>query len=239
MIREGEALRLLRDVPDASIDALVTDPPYSSGGLMRGDRMSDPGGKYIQGANGRDFPTFSGDNRDARSWLAWCMVWLAEARRALKPGAPALVFADWRMLPTLTDAIQGGGFVWRSLIVWDKGLGARAPHTGYARHQAEYVVFASNGPLMRAPGRGPFPGVLRHTVRRADKHHMTGKPTPLMRDLVRMTPPGGLVLDPFAGSGTTGVACALEGRRFLGFELEPQYAAIARRRLREAAEPRP
>ena len=62
------------------------------------------------------------------------------------------------------------------------------------------------------------------------------KPVALMRWLVRLvTPPGGLVLDPFAGSGTTGIACALEGFRFLGVEQDPGYAAIARRRIRWAA----
>ena len=73
--------------------------------------------------------------------------------------------------------------------------------------------------------RGPSPdredvgclwGVVREPVRTADKHHITGKPTPVMQQLVRICPRGGLVLDPFAGSGTTGVAALLEDRRFIG-----------------------
>jgi site-specific DNA-methyltransferase (adenine-specific) len=68
-------------------------------------------------------------------------------------------------------------------------------------------------------------------VRQADKHHMTGKPTELMRALVRPVLPGGLVLDPFAGSGSTGVAALLEGRRFLGIEREAEYVRIARDRM--------
>jgi len=71
-------------------------------------------------------------------------------------------------------------------------------------------------------------------------HHPTVKPVALMRWLVRLvTPPGGLVLDPFAGSGTTGMAAALEGFRFLGIEKEPEYVAIAERRIAYArANPR-
>lgn len=62
--------------------------------------------------------------------------------------------------------------------------------------------------------------------------HPTVKPIEVMRWLVRMvTPPGGVVLDPFAGSGTTGIAAALEGFRFIGIESEPEYVAIARARL--------
>ena len=65
--------------------------------------------------------------------------------------------------------------------------------------------------------------------------HATVKPTALMRYLVRLvTPPDGLVLDPFTGSGSTGKACALEGFRFLGIELSPEYAEIARARIAEA-----
>jgi site-specific DNA-methyltransferase (adenine-specific) len=63
--------------------------------------------------------------------------------------------------------------------------------------------------------------------------HPTVKPTDLMRYLVRMvTPPGGLVLDPFTGSGSTGRAAMLEGMRFIGCELSPEYAEIARARIR-------
>jgi len=69
-------------------------------------------------------------------------------------------------------------------------------------------------------------------------HHCT-KPVRLMRDLVRFTEPGNLVLDPFLGSGTTAVACIQTGRRFLGYEIDPDYCAIAERRIVEArAQPR-
>jgi site-specific DNA-methyltransferase (adenine-specific) len=64
-----------------------------------------------------------------------------------------------------------------------------------------------------------------------DKHHVTGKPTAVMRRLARICPPDGVVLDPFAGSGTTGVAALLEGRTFLGVEVAREYARIASDRL--------
>ena len=69
------------------------------------------------------------------------------------------------------------------------------------------------------------------TTTRAN-HHPTVKPTDLMRYLCRLvTPPGGIVLDPFTGSGSTGKAAVLEGFRFVGCELSPEYAAIARARI--------
>jgi site-specific DNA-methyltransferase (adenine-specific) len=78
------------------------------------------------------------------------------------------------------------------------------------------------------------PGYLLERVAQRDKHHMTGKPTGVMRALVRLCPPGGVVLDPFAGSGTSLVAAALEGRRGLGFEVTAHYAKVARDRIAAA-----
>lgn len=79
-------------------------------------------------------------------------------------------------VPVLTDAFQAGGLVWRGLIPWDKTEASRAPHKGYFRHQAEYVVWGSNGPLAIAEHGGPWPGVVRERVGHRTKFHMTGKP---------------------------------------------------------------
>lgn len=148
----------------------------------------------------------------------------------LKDGAPVLLFTDWRQLTLTTDALQIAGFTWRGITVWDKTEGVR-PQLGRFRNQAEYIVWGSKGnmPLDR---RAPvLPGVIRESVRKADKHHLTGKPTELMRQLVRICEAGGRVLDPFAGSGTTLVAAQLEGFEAVGIEMTDQYATVTRDRL--------
>jgi site-specific DNA-methyltransferase (adenine-specific) len=76
-----------------------------------------------------------------------------------------------------------------------------------------------------------LPGVIREPVRKDEKLHLTGKPVEAMRKTVRICAPGGLVLDPFSGSASTGVACEREGLRFLGVEISEVYAAIGRKRL--------
>lgn len=231
----GEAISWLRGLPAGYADAVITDPPYSSGGLMRSDRANQTtNAKYTQSGVTRVHSNFSGDNRDQRSWITWSTIWIHEALRVVKPGGYIAMFTDWRQLPATTDAIQSGGAVWRGLAVWDKGGGARAPHKGYFRHQCEYVVWGSNGALPVATHDGPFPGVYRHQVNPREKFHVTGKPVPLMRELSRIVPPGGLIVDPFAGSGSTGVGAVLEGRRFHGCELNPEYFEIARRRVAQA-----
>lgn len=235
VLYQGEAYQLLRQLPDASADAVVTDPPYSSGGFVRSDRIRDAGDKYVRGDAVVHRPTFSGDNRDARSWLAWMTLWLTEAHRITRPGGYCLIFTDWRQLPTLSDALQAGGFVWRGVIVWDKGQWTRTPNRAYFRHQAEYILWSTNGPTIDRAG-GPFPGVYSVPWETGDRHHMTGKPTPLLRELVRCLEPEEAVLDPFAGSGTTGVAAIERGLRFIGIEREPHYIDVARRRLEDAVE---
>lgn len=228
----GDVLTLARDLPPGSIDAVIADPPYCSGGTLPAQRAADPVQKYCQSGNACGRPTFTGDSRDQRSFAYWCTLWMQACLQAAKPSAYILVFTDWRQMPTVTDAVQAAGWTWRGVIAWNKGRGSRAPHRGFFRHQCEYVVWGTNGAVPQLTDRGPFDGCYSFTVRKSDKHHITGKPTELMRELVRVAPPGGTILDPFAGSSTTLVAASLEARRAIGFELTPEYFAISRDRIR-------
>lgn len=235
----GNSLELLRSLPDASVDAIITDPPYSSGGFTRGDRTADTSHKYVMSGQELEWPEFQGDTRDQHAFRYWEALWLAECLRIAKPGAPVAVFTDWRQLAATTDAIQAGGWVLRGIVVWDKTEAAR-PTEGRFASQCEFVVWGSNGPmsLERDMGDGvrrTLPGVIRANVDRQDKHHMTGKPTIVMQSLVRICSQGGVVVDPFGGSGTTGVGALLEGRRFIGIEITDEYSKIARERLEAAA----
>lgn len=239
-VYQGDCLSLLRDLPDGVFDAVITDPPYSSGGMTRGDRTMNVATKYVQTGSERfGGADFAGDNRDQRSFAYWCQLWLSECLRLTRPGGYILTFTDWRQLPTMTDAVQAGGWVWRGILAWDKGPGARAAWPHYFRHQCEYVVWGTRG--VGSPGgdwppegKGCYPGAYSCPVTQSDKHHMVGKPTKLMRDLVYCVPPGGLILDPFAGSGTTGVAAVAEGRRCVLIEQEPGYCKTAGERVQKA-----
>jgi site-specific DNA-methyltransferase (adenine-specific) len=228
-LHQGEALRVLRSLATASVDAVITDPPYSSGGFTRGDRTGTTTTKYVLTSSKRRYVDFSGDNRDQRSFAYWCALWLSECLRIAKPGAPICVFTDWRQLPATTDAVQAGGWIWRGIVPWDKA--ACRPQKGRFAAQCEYIVWGSSGPLPAQRGVGCLRGIVREAVRRDDKHHITGKPTRVMRELAGICPPGGVILDPFAGSGTTGVGALLEGRRFIGIEQSAHYFDLALARL--------
>lgn len=229
----GDCLDVLRSLPSGSVDAVVTDPPYSSGGLYRGDRAKPTDTKYTQTEYEGKRPDFVGDNMDQRSWTFWCNMWVSECLRVTKPGGRFLMFTDWRQLPSATDVFQVGGWTWRGVVVWDKGEGTRAPHRGRFKHQCEFVVWGSSGPMAVGDDAhfGHLPGCFRIPVLQDDKHHQAGKPTPLMNQLLRCVEPGGTVLDPFMGSGTTGVAATQKGLSFIGIEKVPAYYEISRQRI--------
>lgn len=227
-LRHGDALLLLHEMEDESVDAVITDPPYSSGGMHRSDRMGSTGTKYVQTGTLARRPDFDGDARDQRGYLAWCSLWMAECLRIVKPGRPLLCFTDWRQLPTTTDALQAGGFVWRGVIVWDKTEASR-PNLGFS-NQCEYVVWGTRGPTDL--GHDVYlSGLVRAPRRQDEKWHQTDKPLGLMERLVEVVPPDGLILDPFAGSSTTLVAARNRGRRGLGFEISDDYLETSGKRL--------
>lgn len=227
----GDTMRLLPRLEPESFDAVITDPPYCSGGTTAGERRRSPEEKYAQNGETCGRPTFGGDGKDQRSFTWWTMMWLSHCRAALKEGGYCLVFIDWRQLPAMTDAFQAADLTWRGIIAWDKGNASRAPHKGYVRHQCEYIVWGTRGHCPKATHAGPFPGCYQVPVLQKDKFHLTGKPTELLRQLVQVVPPGGRILDPFCGSGTTLVAAAAEGRRAVGFERERPYCKVTLERL--------
>ncbi|MDS1619951.1 site-specific DNA-methyltransferase [Escherichia coli] len=227
----GNALEVLPLLTPGSIDTLITDPPYSSGATHKAGRTnnSDATSKYLNEEN-RRFEGFDGENMDARSWAFWSLLWMSQACKTLKSGAYSLVFTDWRQLPAATDIFQGSGFTWRGVVAWNKGRAARTPHTGYFRHQCEYIVWGSKGKLGKSPN-GPFDGCMTFPVNPSKKLHPTGKPEELMAELVRTANNGEIILDPFMGSGTTGVAALKAARKFIGIESSEHYFEVATQRL--------
>lgn len=124
----GDALSVLSQLPPDSIDMVLTDPPYSSDGTSSQARTTaTTTAKYVQGKtrNTTEVPDFEGDNRDQRSYGFWSTLWLAECYRLARVNSVACIFTDWRQLPITTDALQAAGWIWRGIVVWDKGEGAR------------------------------------------------------------------------------------------------------------------
>jgi site-specific DNA-methyltransferase (adenine-specific) len=227
----GDSLDVIPEINGREIAAIVTDPPYSSGGAFRGDRAASTVSKYVQStsASAAIRPDFSGDSRDQRGFLAWCSLWLSAARAAASEGAVLCSFFDWRQLPILTDAIQCGGWIWRNVCTWWKP-GCRM-QKGRFSSSAEFLIYATNGPHA-SDGEGSPQNVISCASLSGDaKEHIAEKPQPVVDWALSVVRRGGLVLDPFMGSGTTGISCVRTGRPFIGIEIDRGSFDLAKRRL--------
>ncbi|GAB5444354.1 MAG: site-specific DNA-methyltransferase [Fuerstiella sp.] len=230
----GESIAVLTDLVDRGerFDALLTDPPYASGGLHLGDKSQSTRDKYIQTSTIRTHHDFAGDARSQTGWLHWCALWLNLCRRMLVEGAPVLLFTDWRQIGAAITALEAGGFIHRGIVVWDK-KNCRPTPNGF-RAQSEFIVVGSKG---KRPPRSPNsvyqPGVFQHsTPPMKVRRHQTQKPVGLLKDLLAIVPAGGRVLDPFAGSGSLIEAADECGLKATGIEEQKPIADDASEWLR-------
>lgn len=218
------------------IDAVVTDPPYSSGGMYRADRAGSTASKYhIAHETTRTYGAFSGDNRDQRSFERWVDSWASQCLSIVGEGGGIGVFIDWRNVACVVDAIQVAGWVYRGLTPWHKGTDLR-PNKGWFRRNIEFIVWGSAGPLITGPSAEGdcWDGMFVARVNDGDKHHQTGKPVALMEQMVAVRPEWGTFLDPFAGSGSTLLAARNQGKRAVGIEMDEAYCEVAANRLATA-----
>lgn len=235
-IYQGDCLELMKNIPDGSVDMVLTDPPYSSGGLFSGDRKARTRTKYTDCnySGSSRFQNFSGDNMDQKSFTEFMRMVLNKCRQKSKDESICAVFVDWRNISAMTDALQAAGWVYRGIVVWDKGNSRPVPNR--FRNDCEYVVWGTNGPRKTEYKDGAFigPGCYHiPSVNTKQKHHQTEKPVALLEKLLAICADGGTVLDPFMGSGSTGVACANTERDFIGIELDHGYFEIAKHRIEE------
>lgn len=239
LLLRGDCVELIDRVQDDSVDMLLTDPPYSSGGMFAGDRKSRTGSKYTN----KDFngahalPDFTGDNMDQLSFMWFMHHTMAQCRPKIKQGGIVAVFTDWRQISATINSLQMAGYVYRGIVTWDKGNSRAIP--GRFRNDCEYIVWGTNGARKAEYKKGiaQYPGCYHiKGMNTRQKHHQTEKPVELLKELIKIAPEGGTVMDPFMGSGSTGVACVETGRNFIGMELSENYFAVSKDRIQEALE---
>lgn len=211
----GDCLEVLKGLADGSVDAIVTDPPY---GIDYQSAWRTGSERHVKIAN------------DKQPFI-W---WLADAARVIKPGGCLLCFCRWDVAEAFRLAIGWSGLHVGAQLVWDREVHGLGDPSSRPAPQHDLVWFAVNGSY-KLPGKRPTSVYRSPRLNGDDLVHPNQKPERLLRELVTdYVPPGGTVLDPFMGSGTTGAACVREGFEFVGIELSPDYFQIAKRRIEEA-----
>ena len=237
----GDAFELMASTPDDSVDCVWTDPPY----FLSNDGITCVAGKMVK-VNKGEWDRSNGLESDHEFNLAW----LAECHRILKPAGTIWVSGTVHVYLSVGMAMLQLGYRILNDIIWQKpnpppNLGRRC-----FTHSTETVLWATkaekgskhrhtfNYALMREENGGrQMKTVWTMPPPSKDEKqygkHPTQKPVSLIERCIRAsTNPGDVVFDPFAGSGTTGVAALALGRRFIGVELSSEYSAISRSRLR-------
>jgi site-specific DNA-methyltransferase (adenine-specific) len=254
----GDCLEQLARLPPQSVDLVFADPPYflSNGGFTCQSGRRAPVGKGAWDASGG----IEADHAFTRAWLEACgrvlqpsgSIWVSGTQHVIFSVGFAMQSLGWRLLNTVTwykpnasPNLSCRYFTHSSeILIW-----AAPRRPGKLRHVFDYprMKAANGGKQMRDVWALPRSGeeelsedgtgrVWTSTSPRGEEkalgRHPTQKPVALLTRIVEATAPeDGLVLDPFSGSGTTGVAALRLGRRYLGIERDAEWLALARARL--------
>ena len=233
-ILTGDCLDVLKALRRESVDLVVADPPYNIGIDYGQGKKADRRGDYWQ----------------------WCRQWIYLCDRALRPGGSIWIISGQEHGAEIDLSLQLQGLTVRNRVTWHETFGVYC-HGKFGRCSRPifYAVKGKGFTFNRESVTIPSARQTKYGDRRAApggkimgdvwqinrvcgtfKERVKGVPTQLPEELVRRiigvsSNPGDTVLDPFAGSGTTPAVAAAMGRKSIGIELNPEYAAIAERRL--------
>ncbi len=225
-IYHGDALDVLAEF-ESPIDAVVTDPPYASG--ARSEAHKPASGAMMRGVRWAAKPI--DNDQMTTTGFVWLLRHVALFCEPLLPdGGSFLSFIDWRQWPNLVGALETCNLRVQGMVVWDKGSfglgnGFRAQHelVCHAAKGVPTIYDKSCGNVLQSPRVPPT-------------EHPSPKPAGLVARLIEVvTPNGGVVLDPFMGSGTTLVAARSAGRRSIGIESNEAYCEVTASRLAQGA----
>ena len=209
-------LNVLKDVDDNSIDLVVTDPPYE---VITGGKNG--------GVKGKPSGILK-ENKQLMESIPKADLWLSECFRVMKDGTHIYIMTNTLNLTNYLNIINDVGFKLHNLLVWNKNN--TTPNRWYMKN-CEYVIFARKG-FAKSINNPSSQTVHNFDNIIGNKQHPTEKPVELMKLYVgNSSQVGDTVLDPFMGSGSTGVACKELGRNFIGVELDKQYFDIATKRI--------
>lgn len=217
-LRQGDCLELMKDIPDESIDLVVTDPPYK---IVQGGCTNKA--VRLKGSNQEQLKKGTLFNNNSIKFNEW----IPEVYRVLKNNSHCYIMSNDRNINELLNICENVGFKLLNILVWGKSK--HSPNRYYLKN-CEFIVFLRKGKAKNINNMGTKQLLLIDNVE--NKNHPSEKPIKLMEILIKNSSnEKDIVLDPFLGSGTTGVACVNTNRNFIGIELSEEYYNIAKERI--------
>lgn len=208
---QGDCLTEMKRIPTGSVDMICTDPPY---GMDYQSNRRTASEQHRKIENDSD--------------LSWIDEFVAESYRVAKNGTGHYFFCSFHKIDLFKQSIEKR-FKLKNCLVWEKDNHSTGDLKGDFAPKIEFVLFAHKG---RALIRGKRDPNIFKFARTRNELHPTQKPVDMMEYLIsKFSDAGDVVLDPFMGSGTTGVACRNTGRSFIGIEKDPAYFRIASERV--------
>ena len=205
----GDCFELLKDIPDESVDMILTDPPY---------------GMNFQSSHRKTkYEKIKGDSN-----LDWLDDFVNEIYRVSKPNTAHYVFCSFHHIDKFKQAIEKK-FKVKNILTWVKNNTSMGDLKGDFAPKTEFIIFFHKGRRLINGKRDP--NVLEFKKTR-NELHPTQKPVDMTEYLIgKFSDEGDVILDPFMGSGTTAIACLNTNRNFIGFELDKGYFDIANERV--------
>ena len=216
----------MKRVPDGSVDLVVTDPPYK---LTPRGTSGSMGGAFWTGDLAKNGEVFNSGSLDISDWLGQCY-------RILKNGTHIYIMVNDKNISHYLDKIKNSNFKFVKTLVWVK------PNKICGRWymtQKETIILARKGEKRPINNAGTSDVIFTPNFKKLKADglnlHDTEKPVELMQILAENSSnPEDIVFDPFAGIGTTAIACINTNRNYIGFELDKHYCDIANERVQKA-----
>lgn len=232
LILKGDCIKTMHSIPDGSIDSIITDPPYNIGLFMH-ERNTN-----LKKMRENQFAYAGWDNMEYREWKRNMSRFLTQCARLLKKRGSLIIFMSVIKVADIIDLATKKGFYYKTTGVWHKtNPMPRNMNLQFVNSTECWIYFIYNGTSGTFNNNGEVKhDFLESSVCPASEkrfgNHPTQKPLKILKELITcVSNPNDLILDPFMGSGSTCVACAELGRRYIGIELEDKYYEIANKRI--------
>lgn len=218
MLKLCDARDGLKELADGSVDLIVSDIPYKVQKGGRSVNFRTPSGILKK----NDGKIFKHNDIDISEYAD-------ELYRVLKPETHCYIFTNMLNLFKIRDEMLRVGFKFHNILEWIK---PNVTPNRYYMSNREHILFFRKGNAKTINNPGTKAALHFPNPTGKNRHHPTEKPVELLKTYIdNSSQPGDVVLDPFMGSGSTGVACKQSGREFIGFEIDPNHYVTACRRI--------